>query len=376
MKISIDLVLSRTALASRPAALTLLALVMISPLLWPTSCSALPVFAREYHVPCSACHTVAPALNANGLAFQASLFNWAAADAAGKSRVLPVSAMATASSIIDESSHKSLTDFRTLELFATDGFTVHGLQRGGYFLDDIAAVTDQRGGALDNAFVEFPIAGDHSQLSVTIGQMSAMRYQWDQINSLSTAAPAVFGSAVDAFSFGTTTPAVELDYFDNRMKGTANGNYLTVGVPFQGRLDLNQDAHLGGTRGVFAHAFTRRSEGTLGAYGYVRDSNYLYGFAATLTPKSGPNLLAAASTGHDEFGTSVLASVEADQQVSERVALTFRVDHSQQPFLLTRTYPVAAITYYPFTPEILRLSAEYSNAAEAHTLSIYARAQF
>ena len=37
---------------------------------------ALPVFARQYGETCQKCHSIAPRLNAFGLAFQANHYNW------------------------------------------------------------------------------------------------------------------------------------------------------------------------------------------------------------------------------------------------------------------------------------------------------------
>jgi len=361
----------------KSASISLLALVVVSLCVPPKPSRALPIFARKYNVTCQACHTVPPALNANGRAFQASMFNWPGADSTVNRHAIPLSGMATFSQFDNTSQHFSTpADFRTLEIFTAGGFTLQDLRRGGYFFDYTAALNDGRAGNLDNAFLGIPIIGDNSQLMLAVGQMAPMRYQWNQLNSLTSSAPIALGGAVDAFSFGTTTPAVELDYFDNRMKGTANGNYVTVGVPFEGHLSLNSDSTSGAARGLFATAFTRRDRGSLGAFGYARNSNNLYGLAATLTPRSSTMLLAAVATGQDVFGTSRLASCEADEKLTSRVALTGRVDYIDQPYVVWQTYPVVGITYYPMSPELLRLSAELIDLKDNQTISVFARIQF
>ena len=58
------------------ARLTLFALLALFLLLAAGRATALPVYARKYHVPCQTCHTVVPRLNPFGLAFQANHFNW------------------------------------------------------------------------------------------------------------------------------------------------------------------------------------------------------------------------------------------------------------------------------------------------------------
>src|SRR6185369_16632394 len=39
-------------------------------------CEAMPMFARRYNVPCSACHTTPPRLNETGYRFRAAGFRW------------------------------------------------------------------------------------------------------------------------------------------------------------------------------------------------------------------------------------------------------------------------------------------------------------
>src|SRR4051794_11423024 len=70
--------------------------------LWGTTGPArgLPVFARQYHVACSMCHSLPPRLNTFGYAFQANHFNWPGPDAPKKAKFgayLPITAIGTAS---------------------------------------------------------------------------------------------------------------------------------------------------------------------------------------------------------------------------------------------------------------------------------------
>jgi hypothetical protein len=118
-------------------------------------CHALPVFARRYGETCQKCHSIPPRLNSFGLAFQANHYNWPGKEPPpGKSghksdlAALPFSGLATFSWEDNRTEGKSTADFRTLELFVSNGFGAGRPRRGGYFADVIAATReeDERGG--------------------------------------------------------------------------------------------------------------------------------------------------------------------------------------------------------------------------------------
>jgi hypothetical protein len=113
--------------------------ILVSALLLTASPSdALPVFARRYGETCQKCHSIAPRLNAFGLAFQANHYNWPGGKPpAAKSRqksglaALPISGLATFSVEDSRTDRKTTADFRTLELFAANGFGLSQRRRGG-----------------------------------------------------------------------------------------------------------------------------------------------------------------------------------------------------------------------------------------------------
>ena len=134
---------------------------------------ALPIYARRYEVTCDTCHTVVPALNAFGQAFQANHFNWPGGHPPAHKLLLqafPISGLATFSQTHLQGNGTTSGDFRTLELYLSDGFSLGGPRDGGYFVDDFAAINAVRAGNLENAFLSLPVAGAQGQLALTAGQ--------------------------------------------------------------------------------------------------------------------------------------------------------------------------------------------------------------
>src|SRR2546423_9472743 len=88
------------------------------------SAAALPEFSRKYGVGCQTCHTVPPRLNLYGLAFQANHFNEPDGQPMlhARSSAVPISGLLTASMVDDRSARHTDTNFRSLELFSSDGF--------------------------------------------------------------------------------------------------------------------------------------------------------------------------------------------------------------------------------------------------------------
>jgi hypothetical protein len=67
---------------------------------------------------------------------------------------------------------------------------------------------------------------------------------WDANNQLTESSPATLAEGLQAFSLADPVPGVRAEFFDRRGEGTADGNYLSVGVPFGGQLALNRHARL------------------------------------------------------------------------------------------------------------------------------------
>lgn len=340
---------------------------------------ALPKFAREYGVTCETCHSVAPRLTPFGLAFQANHYNWPGGSAprskAGTQASL-ISGLATFSQEDNRTDGKSTAAFRALELFAADGFRVGGERRGGYFVNGVAATTssDEHVGNLAKAFVALPIVGRRGQWALAAGQFTPLTYQWDANNQLTESSPAALAEGLEAFSLADPIPGVRAEFFDRRGSGTADGNYLAVGVPFAGQLALNRHARLGGARGVFAHAFHRQGWSTVGAFGYANGGNRLAGVIGTYALRPNLYLLGVGSLGHEEPGNTRHLSVEGEYMAASRLALTARLEAvgGQE----NDVGAVAAVTYYPLRLPVLRLTAELTERKGNRSLVLFARGQF
>jgi hypothetical protein len=339
---------------------------------------ALPKFSREYGVGCNTCHSVAPRLNEFGLAFQANHFNWPGEGM--KKRVslkaFPVSGILHSSVEVNHTEGKTTTAFRELELFVSDGFPLGKGRQGGYFLNTVAVTTGEgeRAGGIQNAFVALPFAGKRGQWAVTLGQLTPIMYQYDPVNSLVESTPFTFSDPVDEFSFTEAAPGFRIDFFDHRGGTSANGTYVDAGVPFEGGLAFNSDAAVHSARGVYAHAFRRWGWTSLGVIGFTHAGNHLAGLIGTHRLGRNLYLLGTAALGQDEEGTTKRLSVEAEYTAGSRLALTGRLEARQGHD--DDIAPVAAITYYPFKPQLLRLTAEARQRKGDRAFFLFARGQF
>jgi hypothetical protein len=340
---------------------------------------ALPKFAREYGVSCQTCHSVAPRLTPFGLAFQANHYNWPGGSAPGTKTGSPaslISGLATFSQENSRTDGKNTTAFRSLELFAADGFRVGGDRHGGFFVNGVAATTsaDEHAGDLAKAFVALPIVGRRGQWALTAGQFTPLTYQWDANNQLTESSPAALAEGLEAFSLADPVPGVRAEFFDRRGEGTADGNYLTVGVPFGGQLALNRHARLSGARGAFVHAFHRHGWSTVGAFGYTHAGNHLAGVIGTYALRPNLYLLGVGSIGNEDSGHTRHLSVEGEYVAASRLALTARIEAAggQENDIGA----VAAVTYYPLPLPVLRLTAELTERKADRSFILFARGQF
>lgn len=335
---------------------------------------ALPVYSRQFGVACSACHTVAPRLNRLGYAFQANHFNWPGPDPKPRkdaATYLPVSTLTTLSYQHDFTGRKETTDFRSFELFLTSGLGIDHGRKGGYFID-LTAVASGGGtnGGLDNAYVALPLPGRRSQLALLVGQVTPLLYQYDPVNSLTDTIPYGISEGVNDFTFGGATPMIRLDYFDNRGKASADGNYASIGLPFHGHIELTRAGTVRAQSGLFAHAFHRWGFTTVGALGYVHKDSTLGGLIGTYSPRKNLYLTGVGTLAHDVGVNTTHLAIEAEYLPSTLLALSGRVelvggDRSE-------VANVAAINYYPLKSQYLRLSAEsrQRRADRAFTFSL------
>jgi hypothetical protein len=368
---------------------------------------ALPAFARQYQVGCETCHSVPPRLNAFGEAFQANHFNWPGAGAPVRKSGLasvPTSAMATFSYSDNRSRKESSAAFRELELFLASGFRTGQERPGGFCACVIAATSDDRekDGDLADLFVSLPVAGRRGQWAVTMGQSTPLIQQWWHHTRLTSTPPAALslssaehdslhhededdpahvaheeeGSEAGhpAFSFSSHQPSIRLDYFSARGEGTADGHYLTVGVPFEGRLALNRGSRLAHAHGLFVHAFERRAQDTLGGFAYANGGERLLGVIGTRQILRNVSLLGIGSVGENDEGPLRRLSLEGEYVANQRMALTARLEalggHEDD------LGAVAALTYYPLPLPVLRLTLESAQRKGDRSLSLFARGQF
>lgn len=351
----------------------LVAAALVEP---PQRSQALPVYARRYDVPCEACHTVVPALNATGLAFQANHFNWPGGPPRSRSglALVPVSAMATYASFDNLTARTASSNFENLQVFLTDGFRLGRRGDGGYFIDDFADIHKAPGGVLGDAFVSIPVAGPAGQLAITMGQFTPISYQYDPLNDLTESLPATLANAVDGFAFADPQPGVRLDYFSNPGQA-AGGDYVDIGVAFRGLLALNDESDVQGPEGVYLHAFRRPSDSSsVGVFGFANGGDYIAGAMGTCRWQSRVYLLAAGQVSHDRFGHSQIGTGEADYMVSSQLALIGRLETEAGEE--SATFPVFGVTYYPFRPQVIRLAAETTQERANRSMSFYVIAQF
>src|SRR3569833_2619793 len=225
---------------------------------------ARPIYSRRYCVDCETCHTVAPALNKFGMAFQANHFNWTAGKPPHHRQgldAIPISVLDTYDSVRDNTFNTTTDEFNSFELFASNGFVTNHGDPGGYFVDYYTGRGNFVWGQLGNAFVSLPVAGRHGEVAVTAGQFSPMTYQFEALNSLPRALPSALSTGADAFSLTAPIPGVRLEYFDGRGQGTAYVNGGGGGGPGAGARAGGGRAGGGGPRGGGGGAGRRRGGG-------------------------------------------------------------------------------------------------------------------
>jgi hypothetical protein len=362
-------------------------------LLAPRPAEALPHFSLQYGVPCSTCHTVAPALNSFGYAFQANHFNWPAGATPEKKRdwlaKIPASFIATGVSERSVTERKTTTAFDGLEVYPSAGFAIRtpgGARAGGYFVD-VFAVTQPsddgpKAGALEDAFVSLPVAGRSGQWALTAGQTTPLMYQYDPVNSLTDSLPLALGDEGagkgDPLLFTGAAPTARIDFFDRRGTGSPEGNYVTVGVPFAGHLDLNRSAYLRtkDAQGAYVHAFHRwNGRDSVGLFGHVNGGDNTEGLLATYGVVPSVYLLGAASLSKgDATGTARHVSLQADYTPTTRVGVTGRLEYIDASG--SEVGGAAGVTYYPLRLQALRISAETAQRKGDRSYSLFLRAQF
>lgn len=348
---------------------------------------ALPIYARQYGVKCTACHVVPPALNNFGLAFKANFYNW---PGNGGPKQKALTKYFPVSGIAEYSLEKSFTEnhatavFRELELFASSGFRLSDRFQGGFFLNTVAYTSDdeEKAGSIENAFVALPFAGKSGQFAVTAGQFMPFMYQWNPLTELTDSAPAALegpifsrrGNDDFSFSFLGASPGVRLDYFDRRGQGTADGNYLTVGVPFRGSLAFNDSSDWGASNGVFLHGFRRWGWSSVGAFAYTNAGQHLEGLIATHALRPDLRLMGIGALGHDRDGSTRRLALEAEYLPNPYLGLSGRLEVTGGSH--DDVAPVFAVTYYPAKQHYVRLTGEVVERKGERGFFLIGRGQF
>lgn len=338
---------------------------------------ALPKFSRQYGVGCQMCHSVPPRLNYFGQAFLANHFNWPTPRPPNQRRDLaafPVSGTVETSLEDDRTEKSSTARFRELKLFVAEGFRIER-RPGAVYLNPLGASTHEGEGAgdLDDAFVTLPVAGRRGEWSVSAGQYMPILYQWTP-HTVLAGSPLALAAPVDAFSFAGHMPGFRVDFYSRRGEGGADGNYLTVGVPFGGKLAFNRRAELEGPLGAFVHAFRRVGWTTFGVFGYAGDGHHLEGVIGTRELRGDLHLLGVLAVGEDADGSTQRLSLEAEYLVGPRLALTGRLE--ARAGAQADLGPVLGVTGYPFVEPYLRLTAQLVQLEGNRSITLFARGQF
>jgi hypothetical protein len=344
----------------------------------PPPAHALPTFARQNGMSCNSCHSIAPKLTLNGLAFQANYFNWPGGSphlAKGLDSI-PLSGLMTTTWGNSQNAPTG-AQFQALELFAAGGFNPYGEagHGGGYWFDYLAASNDgTRPSFLDGAWVAVPLVGSHGQLSMRIGQFSPINYQWDGIATLTQTLPSALTDPIDNIALDASTPAVSLEYFSNRGQRTANGLYIDAGMPLGGHITLNQESRLYGPQGAYVHVFVRHGYNTRGVFAFRNGSATQEGLILTrqFTPQL--SVLGIGAVGGDVGGNQQHLSAEADYVVSTSLAFSAQYDYIRG--VVHDQYPVLTLSWYPASQHVLRLTGQSVLDGGNRSNTIFALVQF
>jgi hypothetical protein len=338
--------------------------------------NALPKWTREYGMPCAGCHTVAPRLNQFGRAFQANNFSFPGSQLSVRKGSLPISGIALFQAERNLTERRNVTGFRNLKLFVVDPIHFGGSRSGVYYANPVAVSEDsaRRSGSVDDLFLTLPVAGSRGQWTVTAGQWMPMLNQWSGHNLFTRSSPAGLDLGNGEFSFAGHMPGIRVDYFDHRGAGTADGNYMGIGLPFHGHLDLRHGSRIDDGRGLFIHGFRRSGPTSIGGFGFVDGKSRLGGLLWTRDFGADYALWMIGGIGRNELGNTRRASIEADRYFGNRLALTGRLDIISGAG--SETASAVAVTVFPFKEAIMRATLEFTQRRGNRSIAILARGLF
>lgn len=274
--------------------LTLTAAFLASPV------SATPQFARRFELGCTACHTLPPQLNAEGLAF-AALGYRLPPTLGGESRMAGAAHGLPATWITAR--YEDLGPGRANDLYlpkvelVSGGALPHGLS---YFAEwrpvsfSLRADGSQqdRSGRFEDLYLQWSLGERHG---FKVGQFRALN-QVDVSLRLSASEPLLFANGLpterytnprlDALArFSPSGRSPSLGYSFQSLSGSraSDGLFHHVTVPFTGELSIplgreastNASFELAAPKGLFAETFYRRGTSTVGAHAFVHDDTFL-----------------------------------------------------------------------------------------------------
>jgi hypothetical protein len=322
-----------------------LVVLTMAALLGPVDAAATPQFAREFGVPCSACHSAPPVLNERGEDFVARGYRFEVDPAlAGSMRTFPLAMWST----LDLERRSDVTKGFPGRVELISGGRV-GSTRASYFAE-LRLVSLQigsgnallnRSGRFEDLFVTMPV-GD-SPLQVTVGQFRGLS-QVDVSRRLSISEPLVFsaglpgpaaGSArltgLRAFAPSGRQPAVRLTWVAPGGARLADGWTTSVTLPLTGELTLpfTEAASFefeARPKGVFVESFARRGLTTVGGHAFVGDDRLLLQQVNVLSPAA--DVLVTGAIGLERVAGESAGryGVQAEWFATNRVALACRFE--------------------------------------------------
>jgi hypothetical protein len=327
----------------------------------------IPLYSNRYKTSCVTCHTVAPRLNTYGHAFQANFFHLPKASFTAQ-KTLPASLLAVTG--------KATKQVQRVEMLAMDGFSLNnGLRGFGFISGNPVTTNSAERGTLKQAYIALPIAGKRGEWGLLVGQTSAKKYQ--ALNTLTDINPIAWDKSVGKFSLAKVMPTVRLDYFSDRGGDSPDGNYMAIGVPFDGTLSLRPDSKWGSPHGLYAQAFQRHGATSLGGIGYVKGNASLWSIVGS---KALSEKWSASVTGGVGSTRSVNnaksekvrdVGLETDYYFAPGYAFTSRLEVGQHA-----PYVVGAINFLSPQKSGLQLALETSTRPSQQHTTIMARLQF
>lgn len=287
-----------------------------------TPVRATPQFARTHQATCAECHVVPPMLNENGLAFQASGYEWERSTDSNKNesrtRTIPMAVWISARQEDQGSSGAS-------DLFLPKVELISGGRIGSqwsYFVEwrivsmslNADGSLKDRGGRFEDLFFNWN-KGRHS---ARVGQYRTIN-QVDVSLRLSPSDPLLFknglrtGSdpdprldSLNRFSPSSRSPSLGYSFQSITGKRASDGLFHFVTVPFVGEfsIPLSEEAsqtasfELAEAKGVYVETFYRRGQKTLGGHAFIDgDGAWLLNALATMDWR---NMLFTAGVGVDD----------------------------------------------------------------------------